>query len=162
MRASLGEIAVLPIENVSEYPRPPAVEPVAQRLHAVFRGIPIADTMAGYRVVVTDHAPAYYFPQTDILMSALVPVAHETFCNWKGRAIHYDLVVNGRRASRAAWSYPAPTARYESLRDHVAFFATALDAAHVGSLRVMPQPGDIHGGWVTPNLTGRIKGAFGR
>ncbi|OAN71182.1 hypothetical protein A8B78_20330 [Jannaschia sp. EhC01] len=152
---------MLAVENVSTYPRPPALEPVAQRLRAVFKGVPIADTEAGLRVLETHHAPTYYFPLGDVLASALVPVAHETFCEWKGRAVYYDLVINGRRARKAAWSYPAPTARFEALRDHIAFYATALDAAYVGQMRVVPQPGDFYGGWVTPNLTGRIKGAMG-
>jgi hypothetical protein len=36
-----------------------------------------------------------------------------------------------------------------------------MDEAWVGDVRVLPQPGDFYGGWVTPNLTGRIKGAPG-
>lgn len=152
---------MLPVENVQDFPRPPALEHVAQRLRAVFAGVPIADTDVGLRVLETHHAPTYYIPPTDILTSALVLTAHETFCEWKGRAIYYDLVINGRRARNAAWSYPAPTARFEGLRDHVAFYATSLEAAFVGPIRVVPQPGDFYGGWVTPNLTGRIKGAMG-
>lgn len=153
--------AVLPVECVQDYPRPPALEPVPHRLRAVFRGVPLVDTEAGLRVLETHHAPTYYIPPVDILMSALVPVAHETFCEWKGRAVYYDLILNGRRARNAAWSYPAPTARFDALRDHIAFYATSLDAAYVGDLRVVPQPGDFYGGWVTPNLTGKIKGALG-
>ncbi|GAB5448058.1 MAG: DUF427 domain-containing protein [Gymnodinialimonas sp.] len=157
----MEEETVLAVESVQDYPRPPALEPVAQRLRAVFKGVPVADSEAGLRVLETHHAPTYYIPPADVLGSALVPVAHETFCEWKGRAVYYDLVINGRRARKAAWSYPAPTARFEALRDYVAFYATSLDEAFVGSVRVVPQPGDFYGGWVTPNLTGRIKGAMG-
>jgi len=152
---------VLAVECVQDFPRPPALQHVPQRLRAIFAGIPVADTEAGLRVLETDHAPAYYIPPADILTSALVLTSRETFCDWKGRAIYYDLVVNGRRARNAAWSFPAPTPRFEALRDHLAFFATSLDSACVGDLRVGTRPGDIYGGWVTPNLTGRIKGAVG-
>jgi hypothetical protein len=55
----------------------------------------------------------------------------------------------------------APVARYEALKDHLSFYASSVDAAYVGDIRVTPQPGDFYGGWVTPNLTGRIKGAAG-
>lgn len=157
----LKEWRVLPVENVSEYPRRPALQPVTHRLRGLFKGVPVADTEAGLRVLQTHHAPTYYIPPTDVLTSALVPVTHETVCEWKGRAIYYDLVINGRRARKAAWSYPAPTARFEALRDHIAFYATSLDEAFVGHVRVVPQPGDLYGGWVTTNLTGRIKGAMG-
>jgi hypothetical protein len=56
---------------------------------------------------------------------------------------------------------PAPVARYGALKDHLSFYAASVDAAYVGDIRVTPQPGDFYGGWVTPNLTGRIKGAAG-
>ena len=36
-----------------------------------------------------------------------------------------------------------------------------MDEAWVGDLRVIPQPGNFYGGWVTPNLDGQIKGAPG-
>jgi uncharacterized protein (DUF427 family) len=152
---------MLAVENVQDYPRPPALEPVAARLRAVFAGLPVADTEAGLRVLETHHAPTYYVPPSDVLMSALVASPRESFCEWKGRAVYYDLVVNGRRSRNAAWSYPAPTARFSDLRDFLAFYPASLDEAWVGAIRVTPQPGDFYGGWVTPNLTGKIKGAQG-
>jgi len=152
---------MLAVENVQDYPRPPALEPVTARLRAVFAGLPVADSDAALRVLETHHAPTYYIPPGDIVMSALVPTTRETFCEWKGRAVYYDLVVDGRRSRNAAWSYPAPTARFAALKDHLAFYATSLDAAYVGEVKVTPQPGDFYGGWVTPNLTGKIKGAMG-
>ncbi|MBF9043045.1 DUF427 domain-containing protein [Rhodobacterales bacterium HKCCE4037] len=152
---------MLPVENVQSYPRPPALQPVAQRLRAVFAGLPIADTEAGFRVLETHHAPTYYIPPSDVVMSTLVPTARETYCEWKGRAVYFDLVVNGRRSPNAAWSYPAPTARFDAIRDYLSFYASSVDEAFVGAIKVMPQPGDFYGGWVTPNLTGRIKGAVG-
>ncbi len=152
---------MLAIENVQDFPRPPALEPARHRLRVIVKGVPVADTEAGFRVLETHHAPTYYFPPTDIVTAVLVPSVRETFCEFKGRAVYYDLVINGRRARNAAWSYPAPIARFSALRDHVAFYATSVDEAHVGPFRVMPQPGDFYGGWVTPNLTGQIKGAHG-
>ena len=44
---------------------------------------------------------------------------------------------------------------------HVAFYPAAMELCSVGGVAVVPQPGDFYGGWVTPNLTGRIKGAPG-
>lgn len=154
-------MSVLPVEHVQDYPRPPALERVPHALRVEFQGVPICDSARGWRVLETHHAPTYYIPQSDILMSALVPSTRESFCEWKGRAVYFDLLIDGRRARNAAWSYPAPTPRFEAIRDHLAFYATSVDAAWVGDIRVQPQPGDFYGGWVTPNLTGRIKGAAG-
>ena len=154
-------MTVLAIENVQDYPRPPALEPVLQQLRVVYGGVPIADTTAGWRVLETHHAPTYYLPPADVLDMALVPSSRQTFCEWKGRAVYFDLLIDGRRARNAAWAYPAPTARFAQIKDHVAFYATSVDGAWVGDVKVQPQPGDFYGGWVTPNLTGRIKGAVG-
>ena len=153
--------AALPRENVQDYPRPPALEPVTDRVRVVFSGLPVADTTTAYRVLETHHAPTYYIPTGDVLMSALVPSSRQTYCEWKGRAEYYDLVVDGRRSRNAAWAYPAPTARFAAIRDYLAFYATSVDGAWVGPEKVKPQPGDFYGGWVTANLDGRIKGAMG-
>ncbi len=154
-------MTVLPVEHVQDYPRPPALERVAHRLKVVFADLPIVDTVQAWRVLETHHAPTYYIPTDDILTSVLVPTSRQTFCEWKGRAAYFDLVANGRRSRNAAWCYPAPTARFAPIKDHVAFYATSVDGAWVGDVKVQPQPGDFYGGWVTPNLTGQIKGAAG-
>jgi uncharacterized protein (DUF427 family) len=156
-------MTLLPVENVQDYPRPPALERVDPPLRVVFAGVPVADAMAGqaWRVLETHHAPTYYLPPEAVLEAALVPSPRESWCEWKGRATYFDLVLNGRRARNAAWTYHAPSTRFAAIKDHIAFYATSVDAAYVGDIRVLPQPGDFYGGWVTPNLTGRIKGAVG-
>ena len=156
-------MTLLPVENVQDYPRPPRLERVAQSLRVVFAGVPVvqADPGAAWRVLETHHAPSYYVPRDAVLASALVASSRETWCEWKGRAAYVDLVLNGRRSRNAGWFYPSTTARFEPIRDHIAFYATSVDAAFVGDIRVLPQPGDFYGGWVTPNLTGNIKGAAG-
>lgn len=154
-------MTALPVENVQDYPRPPAIEPVAERLKVDFSGVALADTKRAFRILETHHAPTYYIPPDDIVMASLVPTSRETFCEWKGRASYYDLVLDGRRSRNAAWCYPAPSARYEQLKDYVSFYAGSVDAAYVGDMPVTAQPGDFYGGWVTPNLTGQIKGAAG-
>jgi uncharacterized protein (DUF427 family) len=154
-------MSVLPVENVEDYPRPPRMEPVSDRLRVIFGGVTIAETTRALRILETWHAPTYYIPPEDVVMAALVPSQRQSHCEWKGRAAYFDLVLDGRRSRTAAWCYPAPAARYAALKDHLSFYAGSVDAAHVGDLRVQPQPGDFYGGWVTPNLTGRIKGAAG-
>jgi len=43
----------LPIENVQDYPRPPALEPVAQRIRIRLGGAVVADTTRALRVLET-------------------------------------------------------------------------------------------------------------
>ncbi|WP_076447122.1 DUF427 domain-containing protein [Roseivivax lentus] len=150
----------LPPENVQDYPRPPALAPVAATLRVMLAGQTIAQTSRALRVLETHHAPTYYIPPEDI-SARLIPVRGTTFCEWKGQAVYFDVEAGGVSAPRAAWSYPTPKARFADLAGYISFYAGAMEACFVGKTRVLPQPGDFYGGWVTPNLQGRIKGAAG-
>lgn len=151
----------LPRENVQDYPRPPRLEPVPQRLVVVLGGAVIADTMRGLRVLETHHAPTYYIPPEDVAAGALRPAGGGSFCEWKGRAAYSDVTGGGVTRARAAWCYPAPSGRFAALAGCVAFYAAMMDECRVGDVVASPQPGGFYGGWVTPNLEGRIKGAPG-
>jgi uncharacterized protein (DUF427 family) len=150
----------LPRENVQTYPRPPALQPVPQRITIRLGGVLVADTTRALRVLETHHAPTYYLPPEDIA-ATLRPLPGTTFCEWKGTARYFDVIAGGTTAPRSAWVYDQPNARFEPLAGHVAFYASRMEEAWVGDARVLPQPGDFYGGWVTPNLDGRIKGAPG-
>jgi uncharacterized protein (DUF427 family) len=150
----------LPREDVQSYPRPPALEPIAQRLVIRLGGALVADTTRALRVLETHHAPTYYLPLQDI-HATLRPAQGSSFCEWKGAARYFDVLAGSATAPRAAWAYDHPTARFTDLAGHVAFYAAQMDEAWVGDARVIPQPGNFYGGWVTANLDGRIKGAPG-
>ncbi|MFZ3584524.1 DUF427 domain-containing protein, partial [Loktanella sp. DJP18] len=136
----------LPIENVQDYPRPPSLEDVPHHLRVMLADQIVADTSKGLRVLETHHAPTYYFPRGDI-HADLVPVGGGSFCEWKGQAQYFDVVVAGKVASRAAWTYERPSAGFTRIAGHVAFYAGLMDACFVGEERVFPQPGDFYGGW---------------
>lgn len=150
----------MPRENVQSYPRPPALEPVPQRITIRLGGVIVADTTCALRVLETHHAPTYYLPPAAI-QATLLPVQGSSFCEWKGVARYFDVRAGTATAPRAAWTYDTPTARFAALAGYVAFYAALMDEVWVGDLRVIPQPGNFYGGWVTPNLEGRIKGAPG-
>ena len=68
---------------------------------------------------------------------------------------------DGQRLTNAAWSYPAPTAGFAVLRDHLAFYAAPFDSCTVGGEQVVPQGGGFYGGWITSDLAGPFKGVPG-
>ena len=150
----------LPIENVQDYPRPPIVETVPQRVRIVHGDRVIADTSCAMRVLETHHAPTYYIPFADV-HAELVAVPGTSWCEWKGAAKYFDLVFVGARISSAGWTYEKPPHGFRALLDHVAIYASKVDACFVGDCQVEPQPGDFYGGWQTPNLRGIVKGARG-
>ena len=147
-------------ENVQSYPRPPALEPVRQRVTVVLGGATIVDTRRALRVLETHHAPTYYIPREDI-EAALADAPGRSFCEWKGRARYFHLTAGGRTARRAAWTYEAPSTRFGLLAGHLALYASLMDRCTVGGVEVSAQPGDFYGGWITPNLEGVVKGGPG-
>lgn len=148
-------------ESVWDYPRPPRVEPVPERLRVVVEGEVLAETRRGLRVLETAGAPVYYFPPDDVRMDLLEPSPHRSFCEWKGRAVYLSYRGPTRQIADVAWSYPAPTPRYEAIAGYLAFYAGRVDEAWVGDERATPQPGGFYGGWVTSKIVGPIKGEPG-
>ena len=148
-------------ESVWDYPRPPALEPVDRRVRVVFGGLTIADSAHAFRVLETSHPPVYYLPPGDIAMEHLVEQSNTSHCEWKGRAVYYDVSVGERVAEAAAWAYPDPVERFAPLRDHVAFYAHRMDRCTVGDEVVRPQPGGFYGGWITSDVAGPFKGEPG-
>ncbi len=149
-------------ESVWDYPRPPRVEPVAERLRVVFNGETIAETTRGLRVLETSHPPAYYIPPDDVRMDLLAPVlGYHTYCEYKGAASYWTLRVGERTSNNAAWSYPDPRRGYEAIKDHLAFYASRVDACYVGDEQVQAQAGDFYGGWITSRIVGPFKGGPG-
>jgi len=148
-------------ESVWAYPRPAIAEPTPRRLQIVHRGVTLADTARGVRTLETSHPPTYYFPREDVDAAVLRPHPQRSFCEWKGWASYFDVVVAGEIIPAAAWSYAAPTANFVILQDHVAFYAAPFDACTVDGERVTPQPGGFYGGWATSREAGPFKGVPG-
>ena len=150
-----------PRESVWDYPRPPAVERVTRHIVAVLMGQVIVDSRQQWRVLETSHPPVYYLPPEDVAMEYLVPSDHRTFCEFKGVAHYYHLVVGDRRHSNAAWTYPDPGPSFESIAGHLAFYAWVFDELTLDGEQVIPQPGHIYGGWITSEIEGPFKGGPG-
>ena len=148
-------------ESVWDYPRPPAVEPVFERVRIVFDDVVIVDTAAAVRVLETSHPPVYYVPLDDIDPAVLSRSARTSFCEYKGRAGYVSLVRNGRRSEDAGWFYEAPSRGFEALQGMVAFYPERVDACFVGDEQVRAQPGDFYGGWITNAVVGPFKGGPG-
>ncbi len=148
-------------ESVWDYPRPPRVEPVPQRVRVIMDGQVLAETTRAQRVLETAGPPVYYLPREDIRMDRLERGAHVTVCEWKGPATYYAYSGTGRRLDNVAWSYERPNPGYEAIAGHLAFYGGLVDEAWVGDERATPQPGRFYGGWITSWVVGPFKGEPG-
>lgn len=149
-------------ESVWDYPRPPRLEPAGARLRIVHRGVVLADTSRGLRILETSHPPVYYLPPSDVAMEHLQPSSQRgSFCEFKGVASYWDVGVAGEVSRAAGWSYAMPTPAYAALKDHLAFYASRVDECSVDGEVVVPQAGDFYGGWITSWVKGPFKGAPG-
>ena len=148
-------------ESVWDYPRPPALEPCARRVRVELGGRVIADSRAALRILETSHPPTIYIPPSDLDVECFVAAGGRSFCEFKGVATYFDVVVGDRREPRGAWTYPDPTSRYAALRDHIAVYPGRMDACLLDDEVVRSQEGDFYGGWIADDIVGPLKGPPG-
>lgn len=148
-------------ESVWDYPRPAVAEATDAHIVIEHRGLIVADTRRAVRTLETSHPPSYYIPPADIAPAILRRANGTTFCEWKGSATYWDVIVAGSVLERVGWSYADPTPAFAALRNYIAFYAGPFDRCLVDGEPVTPQPGEFYGGWITSRLAGPFKGIPG-
>ena len=149
------------MESVWDYPRPPRAERSDARVTVTHAGRVIADSRRCLRVLETSHPPVYYVPHEDIAPGVLHAAAGRSFCEFKGTASYWDLVVGDSRVADAGWSYEHPAEGYAQIAGAVAFYPGRVDECRVGDEVVRAQEGDFYGGWITADISGPFKGGPG-
>lgn len=147
-------------ESVWDYPRPPRLEPVEERIRVELAGHVVADTTKAFRVLETSHPPSYYLPPDDCALELFEPTRGTSVCEWKGTARYETVRARGAVAVRAVWRYPDPLPDFEQIAEYRAFYPARFDC-WVGEHRALPQPGGFYGGWVTSEVAGPFKGGPG-
>ena len=148
-------------ESVWSYPRPPVASPCQAHIEIAHWGVMVVDTKASIRTLETSHPPSYYIPPAAIDPGLLRRADGSSFCEWKGVATYWDVMIGDLVLPRVGWSYADPSPGFASLRDHVAFYAAPFDRCCVDGEPVTPQPGGFYGGWITSALGGPFKGVPG-
>ncbi len=150
------------MQDVWDFPRPPAVVACERRVRIDVAGVVVADSAEALYVLETSHPPTLYVPPADVRADLLVASdARGTTCEFKGRADYLDVLIDGHRHRQVAWTYPDPWKGYEALARYVSFYPGRVDAAWLGDERVTAQEGDFYGGWITRDLVGPFKGGAG-
>ncbi|GAB2940753.1 DUF427 domain-containing protein [Streptomyces heilongjiangensis] len=149
-------------EWVWAYPRPPVMREDDREVLVECAGQVVAETRRAVRVLETSHPPVFYIPPQDVRREFLCPaVAGRTWCEWKGAARYWDVIVGDDVRARAAWSYPRPEPAYTRIADFFAFYPSRMDRCTVDAEEVTAQEGDFYGGWITAEVRGPFKGAPG-
>jgi uncharacterized protein (DUF427 family) len=148
-------------ESVWDFPRPAIAEPTGAHVVIEHVGQIVADSRNTIRTLETSHPPSYYIPPADIAPGLLRRAVGSSFCEWKGTAVYWDVVIEDIVLPRVGWSYPDPSRAFAMLRNHVAFYAGPFDRCSVDGEAVKPQPGAFYGGWITSRYAGPFKGIPG-
>ena len=158
-------------ERVADYPRPPALRPSHEPVRVELGAQVLCDTavageqpLAIWKVCETFHPPTIYLPPQAMRLELLQPAAGHSFCEWKGVARYFDVVVPAladqpaRRLQRAVWQYPEPTPAFAPIAGWFALYPALMDGVWLAGERVVPQPGGFYGGWITSAVIGPFKG----
>ena len=110
------------------HPHAITIEKHPKRVTVKFNGQTIADTQDALVLKEGPLPPVLYFPRRDVTMANLERTTHSTHCPFKGDASYFTVIVDGRVAENAAWSYEAPFASVSEIKDHIAFYREKMDA----------------------------------
>ena len=148
-------------ESVWDYPRPPRLEIVEAEVEVFFGGRSIAYAEHGIRILETSHPPVHYLAPDDIEDGVLEDNGNTSYCEFKGVARYFDVVVGDKRSKDAAWTYDEPSPGYEAMAGYVAFYPGRVESALLDGEAVQAQPGNFYGGWITTAVVGPFKGLTG-
>ena len=148
-------------ESVWDYPRPPRVEAVTERVRIGSAAEIVVDTTDAVRVLETSHPPVYYVRARRRATPTSPPPRARASASSRARARYLSIAAGGRSEAGAVWFYPSPAPGYEALAGRVAVYPARMDSCEVAARAVQPQDGDFYGGWITSRVVGPFKGAPG-
>ncbi|CAE6450416.1 unnamed protein product [Rhizoctonia solani] len=68
----------------------------------------------------------HYFPPDSIKKTYFKESNTHTTCPWKGVASYYDVEVDGKVISDAAWYYPETKDKANNIKNYVAFYKSKV------------------------------------
>ncbi len=93
-----------------------------------FGGKTVADTTHALTMQESTYSPVFYIPRSDAQMALFERTDHTSYCPYKGEAGYFSLVVDGKRAENAVWTYEAPYPGVAEIKNHLAFYPGRVDA----------------------------------
>jgi uncharacterized protein (DUF427 family) len=107
---------------------PITVTPNPARVVVSVAGHVVADTKAALTLREASYPAVHYIPREDVDMALLQRTSHATYCPYKGDCAYYSIPAGGARSVNSVWTYEAPHAAVEEIKDHLAFYPDRVDA----------------------------------
>jgi uncharacterized protein (DUF427 family) len=112
---------------------PITIEQSGSHIVVTLAGKVIADTRHALTLREANYPPVQYIPRNDVDMTLLERTDHQTYCPYKGECSYYSIPVGGDRSANAVWTYEAPYAAVEQIRNYVAFYPDRVDSIEVSA-----------------------------
>jgi uncharacterized protein (DUF427 family) len=110
---------------------PITIEPAARRWRAQFAGHVIADSAGALILREASYPPRVYFPRADVSMDYLSRTEAKTHCPYKGDASYYTVLMDGRFAENAVWTYEAPYPAVDRIAGRLSFYPDRIEVYEV-------------------------------
>jgi uncharacterized protein (DUF427 family) len=110
---------------------PITIEPAKVTIRVTVAGKIVAESSRALILQEQGYPPVYYIPRKDADMSLLVRTTHYSYCPYKGDCAYYTIPAGGAKSEYAVWTYEQPYEAVASIKDHLAFYPTRVDAIEI-------------------------------
>jgi uncharacterized protein (DUF427 family) len=117
---------------------PITIEPAAKRWRARFGGHVIADSADALILREADYPARIYFPREDAAMAYMSRTQRSTHCPYKGDASYFTILMDGRFADNAVWSYETPFPAMDAIAGRLSFYPDMVEVYEVDEAAVNP------------------------
>jgi uncharacterized protein (DUF427 family) len=121
---------------------PITIEANPNRIQVSYNGHVIVDSVKALTLRESSYAPVIYFPPEDVSMEYFSRTDKATYCPYKGEAHYYTILMDGRFAENAVWTYEEPYEAMEQIRGHVAFYPNQVEIYAAGEAEDIQEIGE--------------------
>ena len=112
---------------------PITISPAEGKVRVMIAGRIVAESTRALRLEEKGYSPVYYLPPSDADISLLVRTDHYSYCPYKGDCAYYSIPIGGSKSENAVWTYENPYEAVASIKEHLAFYPSRVDAIDVVS-----------------------------
>jgi len=110
---------------------PITISPAEGSVRVTVAGGIVAESTQALRLEEKGYPPVYYLPRDNADMSLLVRTKHYSYCPYKGDCTYYSIPIGGSRSEYSVWTCEKPDEAVASIKEHLAFYPSRLDAIDV-------------------------------